>query len=579
MAREPKSAPKSATGWSCRLWAVALACPTLLWGLIWVVVLICWKQGPRLEAAEHDLSEVVATLPKIQASNQGFDKTLKALSEAVQTSFKQEEQLIKQVTDGFKRQDKQIAELQKSVAELQRQALAELKSQGTSSQEISKREAVLLGELQHGAQEARNQTNQSFEKHFSSLEKVLTTLRLNLHQDVSSETKGIQERIEGMGRVLDMAVAHLAPTNAPKQGGYRHSEDARSRSAIQEFWTAKKNLLGDSDKHEGPGAFKKWADSGSASEVQDIKRVVPDAVEALLAPWRQPVPQPGDLPAIAARPKVATCHSSELVRRYGAKELQGIEDHARGIYGSIWDLYMLVRDTDLVPHHHVFSPWAPVPIESGCPLLVGGLTHLGGEDETDAGKSLCGFDVLTNEGPECIVISMGSKNAFAFEEAILNRTSCRIEVFDCFVENPTPPKTDRLRFHQECITGEKWPGKPIPAKYTTIPSLLSRHGLGKISLLKMDIEGYERSVFQEAAREWWASGGVIQWLPQQILLELHCCDPNMRVDMDEDEYKAMDQAETLLLLQALMDMGYRVVAKEVNMYGKAIEVTLVRFLC
>ena len=37
--------------------------------------------------------------------------------------------------------------------------------------------------------------------------------------------------------------------------------------------------------------------------------------------------------------------------------------------------------------------------------------------------------------------------------------------------------------------------------------------------------------------------------------------------------------ETLFLLQTLLDMGYRILAKEVNMYGKAVEVTLMRFLC
>jgi hypothetical protein len=55
-----------------------------------------------------------------------------------------------------------------------------------------------------------------------------------------------------------------------------------------------------------------------------------------------------------------------------------------------------------------------------------------GDDE----KRVCGDAFKTDD---CVIISIGSMNQFGFEEAVFDRTKCRVEVFDCF--NPVKKRT------------------------------------------------------------------------------------------------------------------------------------------
>eukprot|EP00747_Dinoflagellata_sp_TGD_P211918 gnl/TRDRNA2_/TRDRNA2_85084_c0_seq1.p1 gnl/TRDRNA2_/TRDRNA2_85084_c0~~gnl/TRDRNA2_/TRDRNA2_85084_c0_seq1.p1 ORF type:complete len:498 (-),score=85.45 gnl/TRDRNA2_/TRDRNA2_85084_c0_seq1:96-1514(-) len=340
------------------------------------------------------------------------------------------------------------------------------------------------------------------------------------------------------------------------------------RPLANRFWRAKKAVED----------FKSWSTKPWSREVLELNATVHELAHLLVSQWGASGTSPGAV-VVATPPKTTVCGTNPWLAGYSASELQVAEDHARGVYIHLWELYQLVRDSHLIPHHHVFAPWEPVqPPASACPVGAGGFTRVRGEDSDDAGKNLCGLEVLSREGPDCTVLSLGSKNSFEFEWGILNHTSCTVHVYDCFVDDPKPPSSSRLTFHRVCVGGNGGLGADLDKPHIGLPGLIRELGRNKISLLKMDIEGWERSVFQEAHREWWA-GGQLSWLPNQILLELHCCDPNRLIDWGNDADENMDQAESVLLLRILQDFGYRVIAKEPNPYGKAVEVTLMRYLC
>jgi hypothetical protein len=57
---------------------------------------------------------------------------------------------------------------------------------------------------------------------------------------------------------------------------------------------------------------------------------------------------------------------------------------------------------------------------------------------------------------ECIVFGFGSYNQWEFEEAIYDKTICKIFTLDCFVDLVSVPKRieDRTKFIPVCIGGK-----------------------------------------------------------------------------------------------------------------------------
>lgn len=73
-----------------------------------------------------------------------------------------------------------------------------------------------------------------------------------------------------------------------------------------------------------------------------------------------------------------------------------------------------------------------------------------------------------------MLYSLGSNNQWKFEEAIVEKTSCRVETFDCTIPETTlPPESirHRVRFHNYCISDKD------EGKYKTWKSLHKITGL------------------------------------------------------------------------------------------------------
>jgi hypothetical protein len=149
------------------------------------------------------------------------------------------------------------------------------------------------------------------------------------------------------------------------------------------------------------------------------------------------------------------------------------------------------------------------------------------------------------ESEDCVVISVGSENEWNFEHDIVQKTKCRVEVFDCTsaAARASPggtvpgyarliwsvPKhlTHRVRLHNKCLGTPQY--RMLPQGFTikgaqilSWPELLQFVGLNRSAptLLKIDCEGCEVGVFRELMRH-----RMLHLLPQQIAVELVRCSP------------------------------------------------------
>jgi hypothetical protein len=143
----------------------------------------------------------------------------------------------------------------------------------------------------------------------------------------------------------------------------------------------------------------------------------------------------------------------------------------------------------------IFAALGPV---HGCP---DGLHEQYGTGDT--GKQTCGLRATAGHH-SCVVLSLGSNNEWAFEEAVHARTSCSIIVADCTCNGTWTQRCsaeapvgirDRTRFYPLCV-GEPSQG-PQFRTYSDLVQL-ANDGLAP-ALLKMDIEGAEARASSTAA--------------------------------------------------------------------------------
>lgn len=212
-----------------------------------------------------------------------------------------------------------------------------------------------------------------------------------------------------------------------------------------------------------------------------------------------------------------------------------------------------------------FDIW---PVSGSCPS---GLTRIGGTD--DGGKFLCAVEKL-EDSDDCVVFSLGSAGKYEFEQGIFETTkSCITHTFDCTVDAPPPPQIrGRTIFHHICI------GDPEGrSNFRSLQSLQAEFAPNGISLLKMDIEGFEWDVFTSLL---WADtnaypvGREYDALPHQMSFELHWWTIAGRRDYTH--------GDVALLFKSLYDAGYRLLSREDNHGspdGCCAEFTILRYLC
>lgn len=202
------------------------------------------------------------------------------------------------------------------------------------------------------------------------------------------------------------------------------------------------------------------------------------------------------------------------------------------------------------------------------------LQRIGGE-EGDGSKFICGLtDIpqsLAQDKPKCTVYSLGSNGNYLFEEDVIARTPCNIEIFDCIYEGKKdlPPHLKaRARWHDICV------GAPENSrgryKFMRLKDIMKMLGHESIHLLKMDIEGSEYDVFDDLLSDLTVS------LPEQIAFELHTA-ASSPVSWRQ---RKMTPGEIGALAERLYLGGYRVLSRENNdLCDDCVEYTLARFFC
>lgn len=168
-----------------------------------------------------------------------------------------------------------------------------------------------------------------------------------------------------------------------------------------------------------------------------------------------------------------------------------------------------------------------------------------------------------NPHADCIIYSLGSNGQFGFEEEVKKTVNdrCEIHTFDCTGVWSNPSTT----FHNWCLgippAGTAEHDKP---RFKTLWQITQELNHSYVSLLKMDIEGAEYTVFRSMF-----TPENSHLLPVAIFVEMHThLIANLDSFLPEDYVKHQNWAKPLWeLVKTLDEYGYVIIAKERNEWG------------
>lgn len=179
----------------------------------------------------------------------------------------------------------------------------------------------------------------------------------------------------------------------------------------------------------------------------------------------------------------------------------------------------------------------------------------------------------------CVVYSLGSAGNFKFEDDVLTRTTCMVVTFDC-TSHAASLHPERHKYVQKCIGSNDRMVKD-PVNWVTLERAMQDLGHSFVSLLKIDIEGFEYDVVSH-----WESPTTR--LPHQIAMEIHYRDiySGSKFFKTDDFTQLLwprhevTLAELALFVGHLSSLGYGIVAREDNpLCQYCTELTLLRVAC
>jgi Methyltransferase domain len=221
---------------------------------------------------------------------------------------------------------------------------------------------------------------------------------------------------------------------------------------------------------------------------------------------------------------------------------------------------------------NLFNPIVQCP--KGEPLQL-----FGGAEGADGAKYLCP-SLLTDYKSTCVIYSLGSNLDYTFELDILQRTSCQVVTFDCTVNGASVHP--RHTFLKKCL-GSTVKMNADPDAWITLPAAMMQLGHSAITLLKIDIEGYEFDVLGAYTK----SKESTHALPAMIAMEMHYDDlyfgTNAWLNSKENGtlywpgHGEASLVELSLFMFHLGNLGYAVVSRDDNpVCGHCSELTLLR---
>ena len=206
----------------------------------------------------------------------------------------------------------------------------------------------------------------------------------------------------------------------------------------------------------------------------------------------------------------------------------------------------------------------------------------------DSEKVVCS-NAASFQTNECWIMSVGCNGLWGFEEAIVERTGCKVHTFDCTGTWNVPKKLQgRVFFHKLCL-GDKNETRPVKregiGQFQPIRDLIeigSREsgfdGIVLPSLAKMDIEGFEYMALRTMLEQEDKS-----LVPEQLALEIHVqitTSLDMFVPYQKRhgrQYYIVKEDEMIQFFEYLSSHGYELVYRSNNPYCRhCSEITMVK---
>uniref|UniRef100_A0A6T7K7A5 Methyltransferase domain-containing protein n=1 Tax=Coccolithus braarudii TaxID=221442 RepID=A0A6T7K7A5_9EUKA len=202
------------------------------------------------------------------------------------------------------------------------------------------------------------------------------------------------------------------------------------------------------------------------------------------------------------------------------------------------------------------------------------------EGRADGERETCGWRAFAGD-PKCVVYSLGSAGNYLFEKTLIRSTGCTVHTFDCTLDSAhceTPAKKQcasrynsthlisaRHWFHPFCIASTD--GVP-DARYKTLATVNRElgHGSMRLSLLKMDIEGFEWPILRS-----WRMSDV--GLPEQFSAEFHCTTSKK----PRHNLRQLSLGEATAVLSHFHRLGYRL--SHLAWEGGGVDASFVRTRC
>jgi hypothetical protein len=216
---------------------------------------------------------------------------------------------------------------------------------------------------------------------------------------------------------------------------------------------------------------------------------------------------------------------------------------------SALELYDRTKEAKLLPSeitHEVFNAFGPV---IKCPPNL-----LSSYGQGDGEKRICGL-----MADPCVVISLGSQDAWDFEQAIIAKhPHCKVHTFDCYTPGHVPANLrDSVISYPTCIgpVDEVIGGR----QFLSWTSILKSIGVGTPpTAVKMDIEGYEWAVIREML-----TSSPHHLLPLSISLELHTATHITDIGWQQ---RTRPASEVALFMEYLMKFDFLLVDRHDNPY-------------
>lgn len=189
----------------------------------------------------------------------------------------------------------------------------------------------------------------------------------------------------------------------------------------------------------------------------------------------------------------------------------------------------------------------------------------------DEEKRFCWADEF--DQTPCVVFSIGSANAWSFETDLVANTHCHVHTFDCTVDGQVPPTlVDRVTFHKYCIGNSSQGGE----LFKSLDELIEIAGVSQVTLLKMDIEGFEWQVINQIVDS--ALQARTDIFPMQIAVEMHYLTQFPEVNFHGRD---LSPGEIYLYFESLFQRGGYVLAerRDNRFCAHCSEILLLKVMC